>query len=203
MVDQQLEKSSGGSLGAGLPALFPWLKGEARVTVQRTRSRVRQEGRALVLAPVETAARQLVQLSLHYLVNQKDRIRAVAQGAGLPGKEDISASPRMIAFVDVRPGAMFLPQAELNDGRVITFFDPLIDKLQRDADDRPPDHPGPTSTAKGQAQRDAHWKWYAYRWNVDKAVKVLARSCDWPDRSPGRWLLRAGGAAVAGTVMAP
>jgi hypothetical protein len=184
---EQLEKSSGGSLSAGLPALFPWLKGEASVTAQRTRSRGRQEDRALVLAPVETATRQLVQLSLHYLVNQEDRICAVAQGSGLPGKDDISASPRMIAFIDVLPGAKFLPQAaELNDGRVITFFEPLIEKLQRDADDRPPDHPGPTSTAKGKAQRDAHWKWYADRWNVDEAVKVLEEAIGTGGRP--RWI---------------
>jgi hypothetical protein len=171
---EQLEKSSCGSLGTGLPALFPWLKGEASVTAQRTRSRGRQEDRALVLVPVETAARQLVQLSLHYLVNQANRICAVAQGSGLPGKDDISASPRMIAFIDVLPGAMFLPQAaELDDGRVITFFERLIEKLRRDVDDHPPDHPGPTSTAEGEAQRDAHWKWYADRWNVDEAVKVI------------------------------
>jgi len=83
---EQLEKSSGGSLSAGLPALFPWLRGDASVTAQRTRSRSRQEDRALVLAPVETAARQLVQLSLHYLVNQEDRICAVAQGTRLPAR---------------------------------------------------------------------------------------------------------------------
>jgi hypothetical protein len=39
------------------------------------------------------------------------------------------ASPRMIAFVDVPPGTRFLPQAaELNDGQVVTFFSPLIEK---------------------------------------------------------------------------
>lgn len=171
---EQLEKSSGGSLSAGLPALFPWLKGEASAIAQRKRSRGRQEDQALVLEPIETAARQLVQLSLHYLVNQEDRICAVPRGAELPGDDDISASPRMIAFVDVAPGTMFLPQAaELDDGRVMTFFDPLIEKLQQDGDDLPPDHPGPTSTAEGKARRDAYWKWYADRWDVDKAVKVI------------------------------
>ena len=39
----------------------------------------------------------------------------------------------MIAFIDVPPGTRFLPQAaELNDGRVVTFFNPLIKKLQQD-----------------------------------------------------------------------
>jgi len=36
----------------------------------------------------------------------------------------------MIAFVDVPPGVRFLPRAaELNDGQVVTFFSPLIEKL--------------------------------------------------------------------------
>jgi len=35
----------------------------------------------------------------------------------------------MIAFVDVPPGIRFLPQAaELNDGQVVRFFSPLIEK---------------------------------------------------------------------------
>ncbi len=35
----------------------------------------------------------------------------------------------MIAFVDVPPGTRFLPQAaELNDGQMVMFFSPLIEK---------------------------------------------------------------------------
>jgi hypothetical protein len=70
-----------------------------------------QESQSIVLEPVENATRQLVQLCLHYLVNQEDRIRLVSSGTAIPLPEDISASPRMIAFVDVPPGTMFLPQA--------------------------------------------------------------------------------------------
>jgi hypothetical protein len=65
---------------------------------------------------------------LHYLVNQPERICVVNQNTPFPGAEAIAASPRMIAFVDVPPGTRFLPQAaELNDGRVVTFFSPLIE----------------------------------------------------------------------------
>jgi hypothetical protein len=103
-----------------------------------------------------------VQLCLHYLVNQEDRIRLVSSGADIPHRDDISASPRMIAFVDVPPETMFLPQAaELDDGRVVTFFDPLVKKLQQDGDTSPVAYPDSTSTAEGRLQRDAHWKWYA------------------------------------------
>jgi hypothetical protein len=167
----QLEKSSRISLNAGLSALFPWLKVGADLEVARTKSRGRQEGQNIVLEPIQSAARQLVQLSLHYLVNQPNRICVVAGGAEIPIAEEISASPRMLAFLDVLPGTMFLPQAaELSDGRVITFFSPLVEKLQQDGVTLPPAYPASSVTAEGKRQRDAHWKWYADHWNVDEVV---------------------------------
>ena len=184
---EQLERSSGASLNAGLSALFPWLKADADAEAHRTRSRGRQEGQNIVLQPIESAARQLVKLSLHYLVNQQDRICVVAGGANIPGKEDISASPRMIAFVDIPPDTMFLPQAaELDDGRVVTFFDPLIEKLQQDGGTLPVTYPENTTTEEGKRQRDAHWKWYADHWNVDKAVKVMEEAIG--DGGRPRWI---------------
>ncbi len=73
----QLEKSFGGRLSAGLPALFPWLKLDAEVDAGRVSTRSRQEGSNIILQPVESAARELVELSIHYLVNQPDRICVV------------------------------------------------------------------------------------------------------------------------------
>jgi hypothetical protein len=57
----------------------------------------------------------------------------------------------MIAFVDVPPGTRFVPQAaELNDGQVVTFFSPLIEKLQRDGEIRPVAYPESMATGCGQ-----------------------------------------------------
>jgi hypothetical protein len=171
---QQLEKSAGITLNAGLTTLFPWLKMGADLDVGRTRAKGRQESQNIILQPIESAARRLVQLSLHYLINQPERIRMVVSEGEIPSSEKISESPRMLAFVDVPPGAMFLPQAaELNDGRVITFFGPLIEKLKRDDGTLPAAYPESTTTVEGKRQRDAHWKWYADHWNVDKVVKVF------------------------------
>ena len=76
---------------------------------------------------------RLVQLTLHYIGNQPHRIRVVTRGTEVPGEEDISASPRMLAFIDVPPETMFLPQAaELDGGRVVTFFSALTEKLRQD-----------------------------------------------------------------------
>jgi hypothetical protein len=172
--NEQLEKSAGGRLDAGLSALFPWLKINADGEARRAATIGRQDGQSVTLQPVESAARQLVELSLHYMVNQPERICAVSQDSPLPGAEAISASPRMIAFVDVPPGTRFLPQAaELNDGRVVTFFDPLIEKLKLDGGTLPVAYPASTATDADRQQRDAYWNWFADHWNANKAVKVV------------------------------
>ncbi len=171
---EQAEKTAGGRTSAGLSALFPWLKVQAEVEASRTMIRGQQEGHSIVLQPIESAARQLVQLSLHYLVNQRARICVVDQQTPLPEGEAIGASPRMIAFVDVPSGTRFLPQAaELNDGRVVTFFSPLIEKLKRDGGTLPEAYPHSTATEAGRRQRDVYWDWFAEHWNADKAVEVV------------------------------
>lgn len=171
---EQLEKSTAGHLNAGLSALFPWLKAEAGMEARKAATQIRQDGQSITLQPVDNAARQLVQLSLHYLVNQPERICTVNQNTPLPGAEAIAASPRMIAFVDVPPGTRFLPQAaELNDGQVVTFFSPLAEKLKPDDGSLPVAYPESTTTDAGRRQRDAYWRWFADHWNADKAVQVV------------------------------
>lgn len=171
---QQLEKSAAGRLNAGLSSLFPWLKIGADVETGRTATRSSQDSQSITLQPIDSAARQLVQLSLHYVVNQPERICLVSRDTQLPDDEAIAASPRMIAFIDVPPGTRFLPQAaELNDGRVVTFFSPLVKKLQRDRGTVPVSYPDSTTTDAGRAERDAYWNWFADHWSADKAVKVV------------------------------
>ena len=127
-----------------------------------------------MLEPIHSATRRLVQLSLHYLASQPDRICYVGQGSPLPGPDVIAASPRMIAFVDAAPGTMFLPQAaELNDGRVETFFEPLAEKLNPTGGTLPAPYPQNTATDERRRQRDEYWNWFARHWNADKAVKVI------------------------------
>lgn len=107
-------------------------------------------------------------------VCRPSRICLVAPGTPLPDATAISTSPRIVAFVDVPPGARCLPQAaELNDGRVVTFFSPLIEKLKRDGGTLPGAYPHTTATDAGKQQRDAYWDWFAQHWNADEAVKVV------------------------------
>jgi hypothetical protein len=173
---EQLERSAGGSINvnAGSSPLFGWLKIGAGAQTRRTESRSRQTGQSVVLEPVESPSMRLVQLTLHYLSNQPDRIRVLSQGTEMPGSEDISASPRMLAFIDVPQGTMFLPQAaELDRGRVVTFFDALTERLQAGRDGPRADYPPNSTTDEGKRQRDTYWKWYADHWNTDEAVKAV------------------------------
>jgi hypothetical protein len=184
---KQLEKSSNASINARLSALFPWLNLGADIETRAMRSRTRRGSQNIILQPIESAARQLVQLCLHYFVNQQARIGTVAQGAEIPNSEDISSSPRMIAFIDVPPGTKFLPQAaELNNGRVVTFFAPLIQKLQQDGKSLPPAYPDTPTTIEAKHQRDAHWKWYDDYWNIDQVVKVAEEAIG--DGGRPRWI---------------
>jgi len=96
---EQLEKSAGGRLNAGLSALFPWLKIGADMEAWRAATSGRQGGQSITLQPIDSAGRQLIQLSLHYLVNQPERICVVSQDTSLPGAEAIAASPPVFGGV--------------------------------------------------------------------------------------------------------
>ena len=71
-------------MSAGLPALFPWLKLSADADARRVATSSQQNGNNIIVQPVESAARQLVELSLHYLVNQPGRICVVGQESRFP-----------------------------------------------------------------------------------------------------------------------
>jgi hypothetical protein len=171
---RQLEKSAGGSVTAGTSPLFPWLKIGGAADARRMMSLGGQEGQSIVLEPVQSPSMQLVQLTLHYLSNQPGRICVVTRGTEVPDDKDISASPRMLAFIDVPPKTMLLPQAaELDRGRVVTFFDALAEKLQQDPDSPRPAYPQDTTTGEGMRKRGVYWRWYAERWITDEVVKAV------------------------------
>ena len=171
---EQLEKSAGGSVNAGRSPLFSRVEINAGARRAGRGQEAARRAKGIVLEPVESPSMRLVQLTLHYLSSQPDRLRVVTQGTGVPGREEIGASPRMLSFIDVPPGTMFLPQAaELDRGRVVTFFDALTKRLQRDRGKPRAAYPANSVTEEGMRQRDAYWDWYAEHWNADELVKVV------------------------------
>ena len=172
---EQLEKSFGARLSVRLPAWFPWLTFGAAAQADRTRTTGEQEAESITLEPVESPSRQLVELSLHYLLNQPERIwfREGSEQA-FPKPEAILQSPRMIALLDIPADTKFIPMAaKLNDGRVVTFFEPLIENLKRDGGKLPIRYPDDAYTERGKRDRDEYWAWFSEEWNANKAVQVI------------------------------
>jgi hypothetical protein len=171
----QLEKSLAAKLSVSLPKWFPWLGvgAEGQGGVKQTTGR--REGENVTLQPIVTPGRQLVELALHYLVNQPDRIWEPTDGrAQAPPMDAISVPPRMLTFLDFPPKTKFLPMAaELNDGRVVTLFHQLVEKLKKDGGTLPVRYPDDTSTQDGQDQRDRYWTWFSDNWNANKAIQVI------------------------------
>lgn len=134
-----------------------------------------QEQESITLEAVDNAERQLVELALHYLVNLPARVASHSGGPSrLPDEAAILASPRMIAFVDVAPGTKFVPlAAELDGGRVKTFFDPLAGTLQHPGGKPALRYPDEVESADGQRQREEYWSWFADAWNPNRVVQVM------------------------------
>jgi hypothetical protein len=80
----------------------------------------------------------------------------------------------MIAFIDAPPRTQFLPAAaELNDGRVVAFFDSLIERLKRGGGRLPVAHPNDASSDQGRPARDDYWNWFTDQWSANKVVQVI------------------------------
>lgn len=172
---EELKKSFGANLSAKLPIWFPWLGASVGFEGGIDKTKGETEGQTVTLEPIESPGRQLVELALHYLAHQKERIwHARDEHWSLPESTEIVASPRMLACLDFPPHSKFLPMAaELNDGRVVTFFGPLVDKLKKDGGTLPVHYPDDPLEATFAAERDKYWTWFSDHWNANKAIQVI------------------------------
>jgi hypothetical protein len=172
---EQFEKSGGGKLGVNLPTWFPWLKFDAEAHGDVAKTDSETEGETITLEPIENPSRQLVELCLHYLLSQPERIW-FQEGTKLqlPSTQQIRAYPRMLAAIDFPPETMFLPTAaELNDGRVVTFRDRLIDRFKKDGGTIPVVYPDDTTTSDGSLRRDSYWRWFRDHWSDKRVNQVI------------------------------
>jgi hypothetical protein len=171
----ELKKTFGAKLGVKLPIWFPWLGGSAGVEAGIEKKEGEHQGQTVTLEPIDSPGRQLVELSLHYLAHQKERIWYPREGKwDLPAEDDIISSPRMIACLDFPPQTKFLPMAaELNDGRVVTFFGALVDKLKKDGGSLPVRYPDDPSAEGFGSERDKYWAWFSQHWNANKSIQVI------------------------------
>ncbi|WP_155948733.1 hypothetical protein [Mycobacterium sp. URHB0044] len=172
-----LDRTAGlrGTLGLG--NLFPWLKAEIGSELTEKHGTNETSGRTVKLVPTDSPTRQLVELGLHYVLNlPSDRTWICPTGENWqpPSREDIIGSPRILAAIDFPERTQFLPSAaELNDGRVITFFEPLTKAFIKDGDSLPIRYPDNPSANDFAIQRDAYWAWFSDRWDANKVVRVI------------------------------
>jgi hypothetical protein len=172
---QQLQKSLGGHVGVKLPTWFPWLSFDVGGEAARENTTSDTESQKITLEPIENASRQLVEIGLHYIVNQPGRVWFHEGNEWhLPDNGDILQTPRMLAFIDFPPRTQFQPMAgELNNGQVRTFFDALVDKLKTDGGTLPVRYPDDPYTEQGKEGRDAYWQWFRKNWSANKAIQVI------------------------------
>ena len=165
----------GANLAAKLPSWFPWLAGGFGVEGEVEKKKGETDGHTVTLESIDSPGRQLVELSLHYLASQPMRIW-FEEGAPwtFPDRDKVLESPRMFAVLDFPPKTKFMPMAaELNDGRVITFFDPLVDQLKTDGGTLPVQYPDDPEKEDFAEKRDAYWSWFSENWSANKAIQVI------------------------------
>lgn len=177
---KQVEAKLAGEAKAGLPKWFPWLNAEVTLSGEMASTRSKGEAENLVLEPIVNPTRQLVELFLHYLANQDERVWVqVEKDWSLPREADIQQSPRMLAVIDFPPGTKFIPMAaELDNGQVVIFFDELEEKFkEKQGDDHdgtsPPEYPDDMTEAGANEKKQEYWKWFSDHWHAQTALEVL------------------------------
>ena len=159
----KIQGSAGGELSVSklITTFLPFLdiKAKAEVGGDIGATDSQKRGETVEFSPIETPQRQLVQLAIHYLANQPERVRVVSNPTqpGWYDQEFISALPRALAFVDFPPRTKFIPMAaEVADGKVVTIFDQL-----RVGEAGPPAPPeSTTSTPEHDAAWSEYWAWF-------------------------------------------
>jgi hypothetical protein len=118
----------------------------------------------ILLAPISTPHRQLVQLAIFYLLESRQQL-LFGDPADVLGWQDSGATlsvPRPLAFIDLPKKTKFIPMAvEFANGKVVTLFDWLL----ADNGERPPPY-DPDKKAD-------YWKWFSTNFNQERALGVL------------------------------
>jgi hypothetical protein len=132
----------------------------------------------ILLAPISTPHRQLVQLAIFYLLERRQQL-LFGDPVGVLGWQDSGATlsvPRPLVFIDLPPETKFIPMAvEFTNGKVVTLFD----KLLADNGERPPPYK--------RDEKDSYWKWFSTNFNQERALGAL-ESAATEDGSKIEWI---------------
>jgi len=189
------------SLSKLVTTLLPFLDIKAKVSAKAGREGTssKKRGETVEFHPIETPQRQLVQLTLHYLINLPKRIRVVSDPTqpGWYDQDFISGLPRALLFVDFPIRTRFTPMAaEVGDGRVVTIYDKLNAKGK--GPPVPPEDGSLTTAPEHDAAWAEYWAWFEKNFSskiaTETVEKVIAKNgrIQWIDYRvplPGQWPL--------------
>jgi hypothetical protein len=160
-----------GKFGAkGSAGLASWLAAIASSSVELSaegklaRSLTEGTEQEILLAPIRTPHRQLVQLAIFYVLERPKQLLFGGPTEILEWQRSgqTLSVPRPLVFIDLPKRTKFIPMAlEFTNGKVETLFD----KLLAETGARPP--------AFSHEDKAGYWKWFADNFNPDRALAIL------------------------------
>lgn len=195
-VSNKLAGELGAKLGLGaeatpgkvidiLAGLFPSLKASINVEGTAAGSIERTKEDEILIESIDTPQRQLVLLTVHFMLNYPDRwffVDNLAVDKDWRSPESILRTPRGLVFLDLpglaesdakgRPRTMLLPMALELEGVGIR---PMYQELTAKNGERPPEHPGP---AASKAQLQSHWAWFSQHFNAKSALELVEQTAE-------------------------
>ena len=188
-------KVSTGELIGKLTKLLPSLEitagGEANLEGERSSSEKIQ----VTLHPIKTPQRQLVQLSVHYLLNHPSRINLVNDASERDWRNPTSISqvPRQLVFLDLpsqaQAQAMGLPEtkiiptaAEFEDGKIELIYN----KLKGRDGSEPPSYPDKGRPDELRNAGREYWSWFNTNFSATQAMVSVEQAAFEHERI--RWI---------------
>jgi hypothetical protein len=181
-VSTEAEFEGGLKVSAGIP----WF-GKGEVDLGASLGQTRGHEREGTVRIVSNAYRHLLALAMHYAGSKPDRLvlahphepareikTAVGDPVDLTDLQFVTTTPRALVFLDLLPGAKFIPTAvELEDGRVRTVFSELAAAQQVAGEQAPWDYP---KTDASDEERNRYWQWYADYFRNRAALDVVEKA---------------------------
>jgi hypothetical protein len=163
------------SLLGSLGSVFSFFKITGSADITQTRGTDKSDTRSLQaeIQYVYTAQRRLIELTVHYILNQPSRLKLVKEVESKDWRdpEFIGMVPRGLIFLDLPVKSMLVPLAmELSSGEIKLVYEELKGK---DGMENPPKYPEPSdgiSDSDLLQKRKEYWSWYQKNFNATKAM---------------------------------
>jgi hypothetical protein len=165
------------SVSTWIKTLLPFLdvKAKGELTAGREMATNQKKGESVEFYPIDNPHRQLIQLTLHYLVNLPERIRVIPNPFDVNwcDQQFIDGLPRALVFLDFPGETNFVPMAaEVDKGKVVTIYDRL-----RLKDAEPPSYPERQSFGNNKEAYSvawtAYWQWFHDHSSAQRATETV------------------------------